>query len=51
MGDWIKSLQIDRRFGTSIRRMVFKKIQYADGTESGSTNYDMIFDQKVKYIQ
>lgn len=51
MGDWIKSLQIDRRFGTATRRMVFKKIQYADGTESGSTNYDMIFDQKVKYIQ
>lgn len=50
-GDWTKRLQIDRRFGNGMRRLVFRKLMYADGTESGSTDYDMIFGSKVERIK
>lgn len=43
-----KRLQIDRRFSKGERRLVFKKLVYADGTESGSTDYDLIFKRKVE---
>lgn len=46
-GDWIKRLQVDKRFGNAEKRMVFKKLIYADGSESGSTDFDLIFQSKV----
>ena len=49
-GDWIKRIQFDRRFGSQ-KRMVFQYLKYADGTESGSTEYDLIFDMKVKHYK
>ena len=49
-GDWTKRLQIDKRFGPQ-RRLVFRQLNYADGTQSGSTDYDMIFEHKVKNIK
>ncbi|UUV21765.1 hypothetical protein [Paenimyroides aestuarii] len=49
-GDWTKRLQIDKEFGVQ-RRMVFKEIKYSDGSQSGSTEFDLIFDQKVKHIK
>lgn len=50
-GDWIKRLQVDKRLARPERRLVFKKLVYTDGTESGSTDYDMIFGKKVSAIQ
>lgn len=50
-GDWIRRLQFDRSYSAGEKRMVFKKIVYADGTESGDTDYDMIFAHKVKHIK
>lgn len=49
-GDWIKRIQFDRRFGSQ-KRMVFQYLKYADGTESGSTDFDLIFDMKVKHYK
>lgn len=49
-GDWIKRIQFDRRFGSQ-KRMVFQYLKYADGTESGSTNFDLIFEMKVKHYK
>ncbi len=46
-GDWIKRLQVDRRFAEPEKRFVFKKLVYADGTESGSTDFDLIFQSRV----
>lgn len=48
-GDWIKRLQIDRQQGMQ-RRLVFQKLVYADGTESGNTAFDSIFERKVSNI-
>lgn len=50
-GDWTKRLQIDRRFSKGERRLVFKKLVYADGTESGSTDYDLIFERKTERMK
>ena len=50
-GDWTKSLQIDRRFSKGERRLVFKKLVYVDGTESGSTEMDLIFESKVRKMK
>lgn len=49
-GDWTKRLQLDKRFGVQ-RRLVFRQLKYADGTESGSTDFDLIFEHKIKYIK
>ncbi|WP_144280922.1 hypothetical protein [Chryseobacterium echinoideorum] len=49
-GDWTKRLQVDKHFGVQ-RRMVFREIKYSDGSKSGSTAFDLIFDQKVKRIK
>ena len=49
-GDWIKRIQFDRRFGSQ-KSMVFQYLKYADGTESGGTKYDLIFDMKVKHYK
>lgn len=46
-GDWINRLQIDNKFGGPNRRMVFKTLTYLDGSTSGSTDYDLIFEMKV----
>lgn len=50
-GDWTKRLQIDRRFSKGERRLVFKKLVYADGTESGSTDYDLLFERKTERMK
>ncbi len=49
-GDWTKRLQIDKQFGVQ-RRMVFREIKYSDGSQSGSTEFDLIFDHKAKRIK
>ena len=49
-GDWIKQLQIDRQLSTR-RQLVFQKLKYADGTESGSTEMDLLFERKVQKIK
>lgn len=49
-GDWTKRLQIDKQLGAQ-RRMVFREIKYIDGSQSGSTEFDLIFDMKVKHIK
>lgn len=49
-GDWIKRIQFDRRFGSQ-KRMVFQYLKYADGSVSGSTNFDLIFEMKVKHYK
>lgn len=46
-GDWIKRYQIDKRSGFEQKRLVFRKLMYADGSKSGSTEYDLIFEQKA----
>lgn len=50
-GDWIKRLQIDKQYNMHIRRLVFKKLIYADGSESGSTNFDVFFEKKVARLK
>ncbi len=50
-GDWIKRLQIDNRFFSSERRLVFKSILYVDGTTSGSSDYDLIFEKRVSQMK
>lgn len=50
-GDWIKRLQIDKRYGNSNKQYVFKSLVYIDGTVSGSTEYDLIFEMKVSNIK
>ncbi|WP_346236857.1 hypothetical protein ABDK00_013560 [Niabella insulamsoli] len=50
-GDWIKRLQIDRRFSPPQRRLVFRKLMYADGTTSGDTEMDLIFERKVARLK
>ena len=49
-GDWTKRLQLDRRFAIQ-RRLVFRQLKYANGSQSGSTKYDLIFEHKVKNIK
>ncbi|MFV0605725.1 MAG: hypothetical protein ACK5NK_07790 [Niabella sp.] len=50
-GDWIRRLQVDRRFSKGERRLAFQKLKYADGSTSGSTDFDLIFDSKVKNLK
>lgn len=49
-GDWTKRLQLDKRFGAQ-RRLVFRQLKYANRSQSGSTDYDLIFENKVKNIK
>ncbi len=50
-GDWIRRLQFDRSYSTTERRLVFNQIMYADGTKSGSTEMDLIFESKVRKMK
>lgn len=50
VGDLIRRLQLDKRFFSTVRRLVFSEITYADGKKSGSTDFDMIFNHRVKDI-
>lgn len=50
-GDWIRRLQIDKNFTPTERRLVFNQIMYADGTKSGSTEMDLIFESKVRKMK
>ena len=49
-GDWIKQLQIDRQLSTR-RQLVFQQLKYADGTVSGGTEMDLLFERKVQRIK
>lgn len=50
-GDWIRRLQIDKSFTPTERRLVFNQIVYADGAKSGSTDYDLLFGQRVEKMK
>lgn len=50
-GDWIRRLQLDKRYSSTERRLVFNQIMYADGTKSGSTEMDLIFESKVRKMK
>ena len=49
--DWIKRLQIDSSYGERSRQFVFRSIVYMDGTVSGSTEYDLMFQMQVSSIK
>ena len=48
-GDWIKRLKIDR--SEKKRELLFQILMYSDGTISGSTEFDFVFDKKVSHIK
>ena len=50
-GDWIRQLQLDKTYRPTQRRLVFNQIMYADGTKSGSTEMDLIFESKVRKMK
>lgn len=50
-GDWIRRLQLDKSYSFTERRLVFNQIMYADGTKSGSTEMDLIFESKVRKMK
>lgn len=50
-GDIIRQLQLDKTNQPTRRRLFFSKYVYADGTESGSTDYDFLFGKKVEKMQ
>lgn len=50
-GDWIRRLQLDKRYSSTERRLVFNQIMYADGTKNGSTDYDITFGKKVEKME
>jgi hypothetical protein len=41
--EWIKRLHLDNSFGQNKKSFVFRKLIYADGTESGSADFDNNF--------
>ena len=47
-GDWTARMTKDMRYGQTVRRFVFRKIVYADGTESGSTDFGDFFYRRMK---
>ena len=50
-GDWIRRLQLDKRYSSTERRLIFNQIVYADGTKSGSTDYDLLFGKRVEKMK
>ncbi len=50
-GDMIRHLELDKTYKNTNRRLVFSKYKYADGTESGSTDMDLIFESKVRKMK
>lgn len=49
-GDWIKRYQTDYSYGQKQIRYVFRKLTYKDGVSSGSTDFDSIFQIRMKKI-
>ncbi|AJR04755.1 hypothetical protein [Siansivirga zeaxanthinifaciens] len=47
-GDWTRRMTKETRFGGTTRRFHFRKIVYADGKVSGSTEFDYLFFNKMK---
>ncbi len=50
-GDIIRQLQLDKTSKQTRRRLWFSKYVYADGTTSGSTDYDLLFGQRVEKMK
>lgn len=46
--DVIRQLELDKLYKNTKRRLIFSKYVYADGTTSGSTDMDFIFESKVR---
>ena len=46
-GDWTKKMTKTLNFGQEQKRFVFREIVYADGTTSGSTDFDYLFFKKM----
>lgn len=49
--DVIRQLELDKLYKTTKRRLIFSKYVYADGTTSGSTEMDLIFESKVRKMK
>lgn len=49
--DIIRQLELDKLYKTTKRRLIFTKYVYADGTTSGSTDMDLIFENKVRKMK
>lgn len=50
-GDIIRQLQLDKTSKQTRGRLWFSKYVYADGTTSGSTDYDLLFGQRVEKMK
>lgn len=46
-GDWTKKMTKTLNFGQQQKRFAFREIVYADGTTSGSTDFDYLFFKKM----
>lgn len=47
-GDWTKKMTKTLNFGQEQKRFSFREIVYADGSTSGSTEFDYLFFKKMK---
>lgn len=49
-GDWTKKMTKTLNFGQQRKRFVFREIVYADGTTSGSTDFDYLFFKSMNSL-
>lgn len=47
LGDWTKKMTETTSYGQTQKRYSFREIVYADGTASGSTEFDILFFKKM----
>jgi hypothetical protein len=47
-GDWTKKMTVTVGYGLPSKRFLFREIVYADGTTSGSTDFDSFFYRRMK---
>lgn len=47
LGDWTKKMTETTSYGFTQKRYLFREIVYADGTSSGSTEFDYLFFKKM----
>lgn len=50
-GDVTRQLELDKLYKNTKRRLIFSKYVYADGTTSGSTDFDLIFESRVRKMK
>lgn len=47
-GDWLSRYQMTSNYGNEIKCYIFRKITYANGEVSGSTDFNYLFQHKTK---